>query len=305
MGIGAGKFRHFTKDDKIPGHGKFTLVIARNLKLTNLQVDRLYHEFTKFSDPVTHKMGVEDLFAKYKVDFGLGANFIFQLWDKKKTGELDFCQYIIVLWSILSTDQDSLVGLLFSSFDTDRLGSLDITEIDFLISLIWDFNPPEDVKMAVKHLNKNADSVVTVAELALLVRHYPFMIHPAIEMREALKKKIVFFRFWEEIAAARLENFRYRPFFEIIKVLDDSYVINSLEYLTLQSTTSSHHIEQWKIRCKNKKNNRRGKVDVPHEYIEAPESKFIELDHSAYVQRRNPNGADVDVNYQDSFTSHL
>jgi Ca2+-binding EF-hand superfamily protein len=244
MGIGAGKFRPFIRDDKIQGHGKFTLVVARNLKLTNLQVDRLYHEFTKFSDPVTHKMGIEDLFAKYKVEFGLGANFLFQLWDKKKTGELDFCQYIIVLWSILTTDQDSLVSFYFAAFDTERMGSLDITEVDFMISLIWDFKPPDDVRMAVKHLNKNADSVVTVAEVALLVRHYPFLVHPVTQMRDALKKKIVFLRFWEEVTAARYKNFSYRPFFDIIQALDETYVLNSLEYLTLQSTTPLRHAEQ-------------------------------------------------------------
>ena len=158
-----------------------------------------------------------------------------------------------------------------------------------------------DVKMAVKHLNKNADSVVTVAEFALLVRHYPYLIQPVVETRELLRKKVVFYRFWEEITQVRHEYFSYKSFFDIIKVLDDSFVKSSLDYLVLQSTTPHKYVAQWKLRAKSKKTNRRGEVDIPYEYIEPPESKFIEVDSHTYVQKPNK---EVDVNYQDSFTSH-
>ena len=120
MGVGAGKFRPFNRDDSIVGKGKFAQIVSRNLRLTNLQMDRLHHEFTKFSDPVTQKLNLESIFEKYKIPFGFFTNFIFQLYDKTKCGEVDFTQYIIVLWSLLSTEQDSLVSMIFAAFDTER-----------------------------------------------------------------------------------------------------------------------------------------------------------------------------------------
>ena len=45
---GTGRFRPFQRDDTQAGMGKLTLVVARNLHLKNLELDRMHHEFTKF-----------------------------------------------------------------------------------------------------------------------------------------------------------------------------------------------------------------------------------------------------------------
>jgi hypothetical protein len=49
--------------------GKLTLVVARNLHLKNLELDRFHHEFTKFLEPGnrTYLIRIEDVFKAYKV----------------------------------------------------------------------------------------------------------------------------------------------------------------------------------------------------------------------------------------------
>lgn len=301
MGIGAGKFRPFVRSDEVEGRGKVVLIVGRNLHLKNYDLDRLYHEFSKhLKQPADAKVGIEALFQKYEIELSIFANFLFMIYDKTKSGEMDFCHFVLTVWSLLTSDQDQLVSLLFSLFDTERLGSLDIAEISYLMSLLWDFRPPAEVNMVLKHLNKNADSIVTVAELALLIRHYPFVLNPVYELREKFQKKMIFKRFWEELTERRKEDFSYKGFFEVVEVIDPSFVISSLEYLSLQSSTPRQHKEQWQNRCKQKKANRRGDVELPHEYIEQPESKFHELTRDQYVQKPKP---EVDVNYTNSFMS--
>ena len=175
---GTGRFRPFQRDDTLAGMGKLTLVVARNLHLKNLELDRLHHEFTKFleKDNRTCLIRIEDVFRAYKVEFGHFASLFFQLYDKTKSGEMDFCQFVLVMWSLLTADQDHIASMCFSLFDNERSGAMDIAEVNLLVGLVWEFRPPDEVRMALKHLNKNADSIVTVAEFALLVRYYPFIV---------------------------------------------------------------------------------------------------------------------------------
>lgn len=301
MGIGAGKFRPFVRNDEIEGQGKIVLIVGRNLHIKNYDLDRLYHEFSKhFQSKTDVKVSIEKFFQNYKVKNTIFSNFFFMLYDKTKCGEMDFCHFLLTMWSLMTSNQDHLASLVFALFDTERFGSLDISEINFVINLIWDFKAPSEVTMVLKHLNKNADSIVTVAEFALLVRHYAFLLNPVYELRESFLKKVIFKRFWEELAEKRLEEFSYKGLFEIVDVIDPSFVIAALEYLVIQPSTPKHLIQQWRNRCKQKKSNRRGHVDLPHEYTEPPESKFYELPPESFIQRPKP---EVDVNYINSFVS--
>ena len=47
----------------------------------------------------------------------------------------------------------------------NRSGSLDNAEVNFMVNTIWDFKPPNEVLMALKHLNKNVDGFMTTAEV--------------------------------------------------------------------------------------------------------------------------------------------
>ena len=91
------------------------------MKLTTTDLDRIFHEFAKFENPKTHLIEIEKIiFKRYKLYYNLFSRMFFQVLDKEKTGQLNFLEYLIIIWSFLSTDDDGLASLCFCLFDTER-----------------------------------------------------------------------------------------------------------------------------------------------------------------------------------------
>lgn len=112
--------QEFVRNDEIPGQGKQVLVLAKKLKLTNVELDRIFHEFCKHRDIESKTVDLEALFRALKCPYTLFARLMFQFFDANKTGKLVFFEYMIIMWGVLSTDEDGLAALLFSLFDTER-----------------------------------------------------------------------------------------------------------------------------------------------------------------------------------------
>lgn len=111
--------KQFIRNDKVDGQGKPVLVIAKKLDLKMNEVDRIFHEFTKYEDQTTHQIEIKYLFNCMQIPYMLFDSLIFQMFDKQKSGYLNFMDYLMVLWTFLSTDDDSLANLCFSLFDID------------------------------------------------------------------------------------------------------------------------------------------------------------------------------------------
>ena len=119
MGALVGR-REFVRNDDIDGQGKHVLVVAKSLNLTNVALDRLFHEFKKFENPTSNLMSISIMFSAFKQEYCIFDRLIFQIFDKNKTGELNFLEYMIIMWGFLSTDEDGMAAFCFSLFDTER-----------------------------------------------------------------------------------------------------------------------------------------------------------------------------------------
>ncbi len=119
MGAVIGR-KELIRNDDIEGQGKAVFVLAKSLKLTNVALDRIYHEFHKFENPITNLANISTFFAAFKHEYTVFDRLLFQLFDKNKTGELNFMEYMIIIWGFLSTDEDGMAALCFSLFDIGR-----------------------------------------------------------------------------------------------------------------------------------------------------------------------------------------
>jgi hypothetical protein len=97
-----------------------------------------------------------------------------------------------------------------------RSNSLYYTEIALIINLIYDFELPHTAAEAISHLADNMHGVVTLPEFVLLCRHYPVLLHPIVRLRDHLRTRIVFRRFWMQLAARRIYYCGEQHAFDIV-----------------------------------------------------------------------------------------
>ena len=119
--MGALVGRHeFVRNDETVGQGKEVLVLAKKLKLTNVELDRIFHEFVKHRQLESQSVDISQMFKACRHPYTLFDRLLFQFFDANKTGSLVFFEYMIIMWGVLSTDEDGLAALCFSLLDTER-----------------------------------------------------------------------------------------------------------------------------------------------------------------------------------------
>jgi hypothetical protein len=123
--MGSSLSRPFVRNDKIDGQGKQFLLFAKRINLQKYEVNRLFYEFSKYSNPETQQIEVNVLLQnasnggtfKSHLPFSLVGSLILQIFDRNKFGVLNFMEYVIAMWCFLSTDEDEMARMCFGLFD--------------------------------------------------------------------------------------------------------------------------------------------------------------------------------------------
>jgi hypothetical protein len=110
----------FVRNDDIEGQGRDLLLFAQRIKLGKRELDRIYHEFVKLENPLTHHVEIEDIFTRSKTKMSLIDSLIFQFFDIEKSARLNFLEFLVIIWCFLAARDDDLAFLCFTIFDIHK-----------------------------------------------------------------------------------------------------------------------------------------------------------------------------------------
>lgn len=261
--------REFKRNDAIDGQDKSLLLLAKSIKLRKYELDRIYYEYTKVEDRSTFTIDIRQIMTSNKLKDTLFSHIYFQIFDLNKTGMLNFREYLIVMWSLLTCDDEELARLCWGLFDNQNRGTLDLEEIQYLINLIWDFQPTKKVLKSLAKLEANRDGIVTLREFVLWTLHHKDALHPVRHIRERLGQRTVYRRFWRELMQSRMENFPNQNMFQVFARTDAEYVASSMEYLNLRTDrVPREFVEQWKLVQMRKESRGMVHKELPYEVKE-------------------------------------
>lgn len=112
--------RKFVRNDKIEGQGKQFLLFAKKINLQKYEIDRIFEVFCGLEDPVTHLVETRKILLQNKRPYTLICSVILQIFDRNKTGWLNFMEYVMVMWCFLSCNEDELARMCFGLFDINK-----------------------------------------------------------------------------------------------------------------------------------------------------------------------------------------
>lgn len=295
--MGALNSKKFHRNDDIIGQGKAVLIIGKQLRIRNRDIDLLFREFCKYEDPRDHLISLDVYFAKMKIIHSPFADMFFQLFDENKTGNLSFLEYMISIWNFLSCDDEILAASCFQLFDMERVNTLTIDEVKYMLNAVWSFNTSKNMINVFDHLKRNKDGLITLVEFILLRRHFPFILEPLYTMRNKIRKKTFTLKFWSDLAEKRFQAFGHMPIFAIIDRNTPDYVAFGLEYLAVRTGTPQAFAEQWRSIVTRKKLSKFRTFDVPFELMEFNPPK-IKLKKKRNKWKSKRDKAAASLNYQ-------
>jgi Ca2+-binding EF-hand superfamily protein len=275
----------FERNDMIPGQGKALMVDCKLLGIKTRQLDRLFQEFARFEDVETYTVDVVSLLGALNMDIAMPVlDLLFLQFDKSlnKSGHLLFHEWVLTLWDFLSTsDGDLFANFMFQHIDINSSNVLEVFEVKYLIQLVWKFKPNREASKALSKLDKNEDGLVTMAEFLLLYRHFPSILKPVIKIREVLRKKIAFWRFWIEMADYRKREFYTRSLFDILDRRDTKECrLSTLLHIANRTDVVLAFADRWRDTMRKKED-----VDEKKDNIELPDELLSEEDRRQRDER--------------------
>ena len=142
--LSSGELTKFKVNESIAGQGQQTINIANSLGVTKKDLNRLFKAFVSF-DEVRLKTGrkqqgkqnVEEFFEHIttkEIAHHLAISFY------SKSGEINFEEFVITCWWIVSLNEEEVAKWIFRLFDGDHDDKMTPTEMKHLVQTIGSHN---------------------------------------------------------------------------------------------------------------------------------------------------------------------
>jgi Ca2+-binding EF-hand superfamily protein len=122
------------------------------------------------------------------------ASRVFTLFDYDGSGQIDFGEFVSVLWNFCTFTRYGLLALAFNLYDTDGSGTLSVAEIEEIIRQVYGLTGViRDEKLVMALLAMSGDKVVRrdaevtrTAFEAFAVEH-PSVLEPALDLQTEVR----------------------------------------------------------------------------------------------------------------------
>ena len=208
---------HFVESNKIPGQTHTITAIAEEFGMTAKDVDLMFSAFSQF-DPKR----LEDIHGKQQagfvnvVDFfvlnqitnsSFAAHMSETLFFSNKTGHINFEEFLVIVWHLITLREKQLSAFAFTMFDTDDDQVLESDELMEMFKLICG---PND--QSFKKLHDAFSSVgltklnCTLEQFTTIIESNASLLFPVFEMQLLLRDRTIGSRF------LHLQNFKAKKF---------------------------------------------------------------------------------------------
>jgi Ca2+-binding EF-hand superfamily protein len=188
--MGGGISSSFSPDESQSGQTNIDLSIGLELGYSRKDIAKLF-KFYRLLD--IHKSGI---ITSHAISQSLDlvnlkfAGVVMKLFDVKGNNKINFIDFIVTIWNILTTEESHLATFTFNLLDVQGNGKLLLHEIMHIIEKMLDF--PLETKSLVKDLFirlNDTDGVITVESFKQAAEEFPFLLNLVYCMCAKLKVK--------------------------------------------------------------------------------------------------------------------
>ncbi|KAA0146544.1 hypothetical protein FNF31_07760 [Cafeteria roenbergensis] len=124
-------------------HGEFILEFNRfatlltRMGLTQLEARKLYEAYRALDTDNSGVISAEEFRVRTCAPDTPFAAKVYAIFDYRKIGEVDFGEFVAVVWNFCTYTPYTLVSLIFDMYDDDGSGSLDFAEVQKLVRELY------------------------------------------------------------------------------------------------------------------------------------------------------------------------
>jgi Ca2+-binding EF-hand superfamily protein len=222
--------KSFTINTVVPGQGKEVYDTATKLKISQSDINALFRQFCNIDFDHSGIVDVSEFIVYHHITSEIIGELIFSLFDRDKSGKIDFQEYMVALWNYCTLNKDSLARFAFEIFDVDNSGVLTKEDIQEVIDIIWGYQKNERLNNVTKLFSDNKTGEIKADEFVEMSKHFPMLLLPIFEVQNKLQGSGLVRFMWSKLTKQRQNNFGNQTVFEILGI-DKKLVDRSMDFL--------------------------------------------------------------------------
>ena len=206
----------------LPGQSQADYDRINKLEIDDNVVNQLYAIFENMDRRRSGGVTFEDFFDFFGFSESPMSRRIFGMLDRDQSGEIDFREFVLVVWNVCTLSRNGLAMFCFLLFDENNSGFLEPEEVEELVTSAYGVTTghEERVRRVMRTLDPDDSQAVTKSDFLKYNNVNPLLLYPAYQFQAQLQVCILGKKWWHKIADVRTERFRQNNIFEILDLFN-------------------------------------------------------------------------------------
>jgi len=154
---------------------------------------------------------------------------VFLAFDKDGGGGIDFREFVVQVWNIVTRTETMLIQLMFDIFDDDHNNYLSPAECIALLKMINGADAeglgPQELQDLMKRIDSNHDGQISFEELVAFCKGNSLFILPIRNLQRRLQHSICSPEYWHTLRDWRVLQFGPRA--DILQILQEHSILST------------------------------------------------------------------------------
>ena len=166
--------------------------IDKLVKSLNLEEDDLivlYTIFNRYDKEGSGFISSVDYFEQLlEIRPSLFTDAMFDIIDTEYAGKITFGEFVEVTCTFACFQTTEMLKYCWYILDRDKVGEVDIKEVEHFIYLMWDHETTSNLMMAIDYMKTldTGDGRVNFKDMLMIHAAYPFVFYPAFRIQSSV-----------------------------------------------------------------------------------------------------------------------
>jgi Ca2+-binding EF-hand superfamily protein len=194
MGVGSSIAVVVPTDDRIDRQKK-------RLEMTDEDILGLYDVFLRYDKEGAGFVSTEDYFKQLlQINPSVFTDPMFDIIDSEFAGKITFGEFVDVTCTFACFESIEMIKYCFFILDRDKVGEVDIKEVEHFIYLMWEHEISSNLTMGIDYMHSldAGDGRVNFHDVLLVHKSYPSVFYPAFRIQATVISTSLGETWWEE-----------------------------------------------------------------------------------------------------------
>ena len=194
--------------------------IIKKLMLEEEDLVLLYTIFNRYDREGSGFISTIDYFEQLlKIKPSLFTDAMFDIIDSEYAGKITFGEFVDVTCTFACFETTEMLKYCWFILDRDKVGEVDIKEVEHFIYLMWDHDTNSNMDMAIDYMRTldTGDGRVNFKDILMVNAAYPFVFYPTFRIQATVTATSMGEIWWDKKKAEVQEKLEHERKLEEMK----------------------------------------------------------------------------------------